>query len=164
MQWIIQPGVGLGPWRFGMSTHDVARHSGALPPVRHGFEAFDGSWTEDRGLGVPTCGYRHGRLGWIGTDRHVPDVTLEATPAYGNEPEGVVEHLYQLNGRNALIGLGSLLFLQIGVTTTGFLDDEGARVLQPGLGDEDYRTLALFSPGAFDAVLDQFQPWVLPTA
>ena len=155
MEWVVEPNSGLGPIKLGMTQSEVAH---VIGPAEDFFTDAEGTLTEDRGLMSPTCGYRDRRLIWIGTDRHCPGARLGDVSIYRDDPAAVIRTLYGLNGGAALEGLGSLLFIDIGITTTGFYAADERRFMQPDRGDEDVRTFAMFAPGYPCELLSEFRP------
>lgn len=162
MRWTIHPLVGVGPLRFGMSRDEVASAAPELGPVERALPTWDGTGlNEHRALHEPTCGYGDKGLDSIGFDWRARDLLFDGTDLFATEPAIVVRQLHVANGDAALIGLGSLLFRQLGVAIGGFYSEELGRYLSPKAGDEEYRTVALEPFGASDPLLESYKPFRL---
>ena len=155
MNWEITPLVGLGPLKFGMSPKEVARIEG-LGPVTDSHTAYDNSLNEFRTMDVPVCNYVDGLLAAVDTNHLVENVKLDGIDVYQTSPERLVKMLERLN-RGAKIGLGSILFNEIGINISGFYLEEEAKFFDPGTGDIDERGLGMFRKGGFDPYLNEYR-------
>lgn len=160
MNWTIEPLAGLGPLRFGATRQDVARIPG-LGAVTALDPSFDGSVNEFRGMDEPSCNYRDDRLVGVDTSWRVKTVLFDGLDVYSAAPRDVLKALERANG-GSLIGLGMVLFTNIGVNTSGFFDESSRRYLAPSRPRQDDRGLGLFVKGAFDALLGEFSAIELP--
>lgn len=154
--WTIQPLVGLGPLRFGMTMADIGltmrgQDVTALDDV------FDGSKNEFRSMDLPVCNYMAGKLHAVDTSPRVANVTLDGADIYALDPHELLVRLERANG-GAKVGLGMVLFETIGLNTTGFYDAQDDRYWAAASGGSDPRGLGLFTKGAFDSLLAEFLP------
>lgn len=163
MDWIILPNEGIGPVRFGMTADEVMRAVPSIGPATHRDTQWDGSVRESRAVEIPSFTFESGKLTGIGLWHRTTGVSFDGMAVFQDRPEAVIRRLYDRNGR-ALYDAGDLLFVRLGVDTGGFWSGDLHRFLDPEAGDDEARTVALFAPGAFDAMLNEFRPWVLPEA
>lgn len=160
MDWPIIPHFGMGSLRFGMSPPQVAKLPGlGVPQTSH--REWDGSVSEFRSLGQPQLSYADYRLRDNDTDYRVGRVLFDDLDVYGVEPEVVIRRLMASNGGSALVGAGSLLFTDIGINTGGFYDEKSQRFARLS-GAEPARSLAVFAPGAFNAMVADMLPFEWP--
>lgn len=155
MKWDIRPYNGMGPLVFGMKPEEVAAVPGMGAPV-HSDIQFDGSVTEFRAIDVPMCNYLNGGLSAIDTSRRVVDVWFGDMNLYETDPLDVLKGLERASGR-VLSGLGTILFIGIGLNVEGFYYADTNNLYDP-LTDQDDRGVAAFQPGAFDALLTEYKP------
>jgi hypothetical protein len=159
----IHPREGMGALRFGMSPQEVVRAEPALGPPHRSKPRHDGSLREFRGLGAPSLGFVNDRLNDIECPADTPGVRFEDLQVFEADPRAVLHRLSERNG-GALIGLGSVLFVNLGINTGGFYNTDNKRFFNPAFDLEDNRTIDVFAPGAFDDLLDEFEPFSLPSA
>ncbi len=153
--WNIQPLVGLGRLKFGLKQSDVAQLDN-LGPVTATHPVIDGSVNEFRTIDVPVCNYTDGILTAIDTNWRVPEVTFEGIDVYKTEPLVILQLLEKKNG-GALAGLGSILFLNLGINVGGFYDEETGKVADLNIEASDNRGVGLFTKSAFDKFLNAYQ-------
>lgn len=153
MTWTIHPYEGMGPLRFGMSRTEVAAILGSAVSAK---TTFTGSLTERRGEADPICTYVSDRLAEIEVGPATSGLRIGETDVFGDDPFQVLLALYKTNG-GALAGLGSVLFLGLGINTTGFIDLKTLRYR----AEPDERSLTLFQKGQFDSLLDDYAPWTI---
>lgn len=160
MDLTIHPHQGVGPLRFGMAPEDAVRAMPALGQPHRTKTRFDGSIREFRNLADPSLAYVDGKLRDIECTARVPRVFFEDLEVFAVDPKRLVERLYLRNG-GALFGLGSLLFVNLGLNTTGFYiaDKKAFFAFRPD--EEDTRSVDAFAPGAFDALIPEFEPITL---
>ncbi len=156
MAWIIHPNVGLSDLKFAMSQQEVARLLDPIQSITSTDTLVDGTLTEFRGMTMPVCNYRDGRLRCLDTHWSMAPMILDG------------EDLFALPGRDLLTGLEKrnggameiysvVYFLKIGLTACNYLDKRGA--ILPALEeDDDERGIGVFSPGAFDDMLPHAKP------
>lgn len=161
MDWTIHPNLGLGPLRFGMTPEQVLAAAPGLGAPQQVDREWDGSVREARGVALPSIGYAEGRVLDIDCSAHVAGVTFEGMDVFAVEPARLLRRLFELNG-GALAGLGSVLFLKLGINTGGFFDAEAGRFAMPDPTARSYRTLAVFAPGAFDDLAGEMAPITFP--
>lgn len=155
MRWDIRPYNGLGPLYFGMKPAEVAAIPGMGDPDRS-YPAYDGSLVEFRGIDMPMCNYTGDGLTTIDTSRRVADVWFGEVNIYQMPPRDVLQMIERASGL-ALVGLGTILFMGIGLNVGGFYFEETNTVFDPTT-DQDDRGVALFQRGAFDALLAEYKP------
>ena len=155
MIWEISPLIGLGPLKFGMKPEDIALIDG-LGPVTNSFKAYDGSVNEYRTMDIPVCNYAKGILAAVDTNSQVKNLTLDGMDIYNTPPLQVIQTLERLNG-GAKSGLGSMLFINIGINISGFYIEEEKRLYEPEAEERDERGLGMFIKGAFDSVIDEYE-------
>lgn len=151
----IESFMGVGPLKFGMDASQVA----ALPemgPPRKSFPVFDGSLNEFRTMDLPVCNYVNGELSTVDTTWRTVGVRFKDIDFYNEEPAEVCRKLQRYNGY-ALLGLGSILFPEIGINIGGFLNIETMKFVDGGAVDQDERGVAAFRKGAFDSLLGEYE-------
>jgi len=158
VDWTIYRGIGIGPLRLGMSPAEVAA---VLGEPENSNREFDGSVREHR-TAAPILGYVDGRLTDIDAGADLRGVRFEELDVFAASPETVVRRLFDRNGGKALAGLGSVLFLSLGINTGGFYDADAGRFIAPDEDEGRDRGLAVFAAGSFDAMLDEMRPVSLP--
>ena len=160
MRWQIEPLVGLGPLKFGMTRAEV----GAILDPIHSVDDFSddylGGKREFRGLYVPVISYTGAdvnritatgfEVGW-----RVKEVYLDEFDIFEHPSKDVLQFLEHKSGA-ALAGLGFVLFDPLGINTSGFFDEKQGSFFDVRGGEQDERNLALFPKGAFDSLLGQF--------
>ncbi len=154
MNWTIEPLIGLGPLRIGMSAKEVARILNPIHPIDHRFVAFDGSIEEHRGLMVPTCSYDGDVLRGIDTTYRVENALFDGIDVYQSRSRDIMLIMSDRNG-GAKYGLGILFFERLTVSTYGFFDgDKWFDVSKP---QAEQRTVSVYGEKAFDPLMAQFQ-------
>jgi hypothetical protein len=144
-----------------MTPDQVMKAERALGPPLHSDLQFDESIRESRAITLPRLSYGAGGLDTIEGDHETIGVRFEELDVFVDDPEVVVRRLYDRNG-GALAGGGDLLFLKLGINTGGFLDLATGRFKRHDDDQDEYRTLAVFAPGMFDALLEDMRPIALP--
>ncbi|MEX0369231.1 MAG: hypothetical protein AB3N09_01270 [Tateyamaria sp.] len=154
MKWDIRPHNGMGPLYFGMKPEEVAAIPGMGAPERV-VTGYDGSLVEFRAIDMPMCNYVDGGLSTIDTTRRVADVWFNDMNIYETPPLDVLQTLERASGR-VLAGLGSILFIGIGLNVGGFYYEDTNNLYDPET-DQDDRGVAAFQPGAFDALASEYK-------
>lgn len=157
MDWTIRPREGMGPLRFGMTPAQVTTALGGVEPART-----DPSWdgkaiSEFRALDLPTCGYTAGLLTSIGVGPQTNGVNLSGLDVFANPPLQVLQALERANG-GAIVGLGSVVFPTLQISTTNFYDEDTGKVIDPQPGRQDDRTLLLTRDDDQDGLAAHFRP------
>lgn len=159
LNWDILPNEGIGPVRFGMTPAEVVASHPRIGRPEKTHQEFDGSTMEFRGLNSPRLSYMDGRVRDIDTDFSVPDVRLGDMDIYSSEPRSVMQRLFEMNGHEALIGLGSVFFPHICINTGGFYDERRRRFAIPDAVDEDdTRGLAVLPDTAREMMSEGMRP------
>ena len=153
--WTIEPYHGAGSLRFGSSQKEAERRLGPPASVKANFL---GGLTERRGETDPILTFAEGQLSEIEFLPSIPGVRIGGIDIFGEDPFIVLSRLYTLAG-SAYAGVGSVLFLPLGVNTTGFIDLKTLR----WRSDPDERSLTVFRKGQFDFLLEDMSPWVIPS-
>jgi hypothetical protein len=154
-EWEIKPLIGVGPLKFGMSMADVENIELMGKPSKT-LDMYDGSKSEYRSMNIPVCNYIDGKLSTIDTNWRINDLFFKNISIYTEDPRSVSEKLQKLNGYT-LMGLGSLLFPEIGLNVSGFFDEEAKRFRSMHSSEQDDRGVAIFQKGAFDELLENYQ-------
>ncbi|MVA37552.1 hypothetical protein [Agrobacterium vitis] len=142
MAWEIQPFIGMGGLRFGMSPLVVAELIGV--PISTDTEEDDRR--EFRDIHLPILSYEQERLVEIEAFYNVPEVTYRGLNIFGVPGLKCLQTLEADNG-GALHNVGIVLFAQIGLTC-GRLDGDAS-------GDH---SITAFSRGLWDDKLARFKP------
>lgn len=146
--------VGILPLKFGMTQFEVAAIAEMGPPKK-AFDAYDGSLNEFRTMDLPVCNYVDGALSAIDTNFRVGSLMFRGMDLYKESPSEVCYQLHELNGYT-LVGLGGLLYPELGISTGGFYDEETGSFYIPTDSVDDDRGISAFRKGAFDALLDSY--------
>jgi len=142
MAWDIQPFIGMGSLRFGMSPSAVADLIGAPERTR----ARETRLREFRAVDLPILNYDGENLVEIEAFYDVPDVTYQGMDVFGVPGLECLRALETANG-GALHNVGVVLFTEIGLTC-GRLDEDAR-------GDH---SITAFSRGFWDGKLTDFEP------
>lgn len=142
MAWDIQPFIGMGTLRFGMSPSAVAVLIGAAESV----DREENHRREFRAIDHPVLVYDQERLVEIEASYDVPDVTYQGLDVFGVPGLQCLQALEVANC-GALHNVGVVLFAQIGLTC-GRLDEEAS-------GDH---SITAFAHGLWDERHDRFKP------
>ena len=133
---VIAPYVGVGRVKFGMTPDQVAATWG--PPESTGKTHLGGrvDFYADLNVGytldaIPTVNH-------VGGGRTLLQVEIATIKLFVEEPIAVIKRLFLLDA-SAGTYLGFLVFLELGISLTGFHDD-----------DEDQRAFAAFERGSWD--------------
>ncbi len=157
MDWIIRPREGMGPLNFGMTPAEVAAAFGGIAPARS-----DPSWdgrtvSEFRSIDLPTCGYTANALTFIGMGPQTPGVRLGDLDVFAGPPRVVLQTLERANN-GAIIGLGSVVFETLRISTTNFFDEATRSFVEPQPDRQDDRTLSLTRDDDQEGLASHFQP------
>jgi hypothetical protein len=151
MTWTIVPLKGLGALQFDMSRRAV---EGILGQPQKQKKSFTGSVREMRGVVFPILTYEEDRLVEIELRPEVPGVMFGTMDIFRSDPFQVLQELHLANN-GALAGLGAVLFLNLGINTTGFVDLKTLRFRDT----PDERSVTVSRKGQFDSLLENFSPW-----
>lgn len=161
IDWTIVPNQGVGRLRFGMTPAEALAAMPEIGEPERTLTEFDGTLIEDRGTTLPKLAFADGRLRDVDFNGPVEGVRFEDLDIFAAPSEIVMQRLFARNG-GALAGLGSVLFLTLGINTGAFFELETYTFSPEPAAPGVYRTLAVFAPGAFDDLLGDFKPLRLP--
>jgi hypothetical protein len=147
MNWTVLPKQGLDPMQFGMTRYAC---EDLLGPGR-GMKTFTGSWREIRGPRMPILTFVGDLLVEIEVLPQVQNVRFEGMDVFATDPTVVLREFYRSN-KGALAGVGSVLFLELGINTTGFIDLKTLRFRN----NPDERSITVFKSGQFDGLLENY--------
>ena len=156
MKWDIRGYNGMGPLHLGMNAAEVAAIPIMGSPLRTD-PAYDGSLVEFRGIDLPMCNYVDGVLATIDTSRRVAGVGFGDMSIYDTPPREVLQTLERASGQ-VLLGLGTVLFMGLGLNVGGFYFEDGNEFFDPTRHQDD-RGVAVFQRGAFDGLLPEYKPF-----
>lgn len=145
MTWSIEPGLGLGPLRLGMTREDVE----TLPVMgrpQHVYRGSGGRQMEYRGLALPICEYADGALVRIVSGRHMTGVRFDGIEVFADTPQGVVRAMEAQLGAVTLCQ-EQLCFHRAGLMLGGFYEPHDRRFFQPEIEYHDERSVTLYLPG-----------------
>lgn len=133
---VIIPYISVGPIKFGMTADEVVLAIGLPDQVdkNHAGARVDF-------YGPINVGYANTPLptvNHIGGGKQATSASIRNVPLFLSPPEQVLELLRELDGSPYLY-LGFVVFLELGITLTGFHDD-----------DEDQLAFSAFPRGAWD--------------
>lgn len=163
MRWQIEPLVGLGPLKLGMSRRQIGAILDPMHPVENFDDAYGGGKREFRGLEMPVVSYVGSEAaGFVATgfdtDWRVKAVALDTFDVYDHPSRDVLQFLEHKNGGGALAGLGFVLFPKLGINTNGFYDEKAQSFFDVRGGDQDERGLAVLRQGDADIMRAEFRP------
>jgi hypothetical protein len=157
MRWNIEPYVGIGPLKFGMTQQQVGQILDPLHAVIATHPAYDGSINEHRALEIPACNYVSGALNELNFNWRVKDVLYGKIEIFNSDPRYLLQELEKING-GAKMDLGMILFDKLGIRTSGFYRSEDNHFHLLGSKVQDDRAVAVFRKGSFDAFIPGFEP------
>lgn len=152
----LEPNLGWGAYRFGMSREKAALQFGK--PQNFHEVPHDGSISEFRGVGQPVLGFGAQGLMSIGIDRHVAGFLIDGLDVMHEDPKSVLAPLFSRDAEPVeLVGL--LYFPKLTVACEGFFDLSARRPLTKAeVLDDDFRTMNASAPGAYDALRSEMRP------
>lgn len=145
MIWSIAPKRGLGPLTLGMSTDEVVDLPGMGRPG-HVYRGMGGRAMEYRGLDVPICEYRDGKLCRIVAGRHVTGVQFAGVDLFAAQPRIVLRFLESRLGPVTMCA-EQLYFADAQISLGGFYDTIDHACFDPAVEYHDERSIALFAAG-----------------
>jgi hypothetical protein len=143
MRWDVRPFIGLGPIVFGMTEAEVANISSALAPVRARRMDTTGIITEHRGLEDPSVSYKNGKVAYIAVGGRTTNVTWEDLDIFQQDAKSVLQ-LFENASGGAEVGLGTILFANLGIGAVGFYIPKTKRFFRSGSLEQDDRTISMY--------------------
>jgi len=160
-RWDIEPLIGAGPLKLGMTREDVAQFEDLMGPLDAADEGPDDTVLEYRDLGWPVCGFRNGRLMSIDFDWRCNYIFIDGLDVFRIQSILLLQVLEKKNGR-ALYGLGHVLFDAISINTSGFFIRElsdGKEYFWEDTSDESIiRGLSVASKNAYAPNTKYYDP------
>jgi hypothetical protein len=114
----IKPGIGLGNLRFGDSVDETARKIGQ-PVAKSSFENVQ-EFIFSSGLKLS---FRNGSLYQIGASHRVPNITFHGRDIFSSDSMEILR-LLEKDSSGAYQAYGFVVFLPLGVSLTGFHDED----------------------------------------
>lgn len=163
--WKLEPLLGVGPLRFGMSRDEVASLASILGPIYAEFSQSDPDngtvLQQARDLESPVLYFRNNRLKGIQLDSHTKfNITFNGVSVFSDPSRDVLMAFENANGE-ALYGLGAVLFSKLSVSTNGFvtgLDQENSPQLWDQSSDKPPKVVNVEMQNAYNAYLNKYQP------
>jgi len=147
---IIRPYVGVDEIRFKMSPTDVQEFWG--PPASSGTN-YLGNYTETRSSSVATY-EKKGKSPFlieVGFSGSCTRLRVHGVNLFTYTKRRVLENLLEID-QNAYFDLGTVVFLSLGISLTGYFDSDGddsdwaATAFATGRWDDYLSSMARFSP------------------
>ncbi len=150
VDWDIQPYVGVGQLKFGMTPDEVAAVLG--PPDGSRFNADMQEIRERRRESALQAVYSANdkRLVELGFSSPISELRFDGVQLFSAKSDEALRHVIQHDG-DPFVTHGFIVFLGLGITMTGFDDD-----------DEAQKAVTVFEKGRWDAVKPRMHKFVLP--
>ena len=145
----IKPYLGVGPLRFGMTRKQVEDVLG-LPDKTRSTTFFNETIEFRCENALQTVYSAEGALVEISFGRAVEGVTFNDLDVFKAPGREVIERLVKADG-NPLEIVGIIVFLNLGISMTGFLQDD-----EPG-----QKAIGVFAKGRVDTKLEKMRPFKL---
>ncbi|NQE49758.1 hypothetical protein [Herbaspirillum rubrisubalbicans] len=145
-QFDIQPYSGVGDLRFGMNHVMVEELLGTATTKEEGFSGETTEYRRDNGL-LTTYGLNKDELVEVGFSRNILELEFDGSRIFTDPPKEVLRKLVNLDG-NPYESVGFIVLLNLGVTLTGFHDD-----------DIYQRAVTVFARGRWDDLLQKLKPF-----
>lgn len=161
--WELDPLIGVGPLRFGMSRDEVATLEPILGPIYAEFSEPDADnrprLQQARDLEAPILYFRTDRLTGIQLDLNTKfNIVFNGVSVFGNNSRDVLIAFENANG-GALYGLGAVLFPKLSVSTNGFVNVDGKSSPQfwEQFAEKTPKVVNMEMANAYDPFLDKYQ-------
>lgn len=146
MDFLIEPYKKVGPLYFGMNK---AQTEQALAHVDRSIDSDDGivelyDFTNDV---VAQVRRTSDQLIEVGFGQRAKEVHINNIRIFEQPQQEVLSELYKIDS-NAFIGHGSIVFLNLGISLTGFAK-----------GDDVSRAITAFAPGIWDDIIPSMKPY-----
>ncbi|MCP1573125.1 hypothetical protein RB25_11240 [Herbaspirillum rubrisubalbicans] len=146
-QFDIKPYLGAGDLRFGMSHAIVEELIGAATRKKTGFLGETTEYRRENGL-LTTYRLNTNELVEVGFSRNILELEYEGIKLYTDPPREVFRSLVNIDG-NPYESVGFIVLLNLGMTLTGFHDDD----------DIYQRAVTVFARGRWDGELRDLKPF-----
>jgi len=144
----IKPYIGVGDLRFGMDRAKVEQLIGTASRQKKGFSGETTEYRRDNGL-LTTYDSGTNELVEIGFSRNILELQYEDVEIFVEPPKDVFKKLASLDG-NPYENVGFIVLLKLGITLTGFHDD-----------DINQRAVTVFTRGRWDDLMQDLKPFNL---
>lgn len=163
--WELDPLIGVGPLRFGMSRDEVASLQSILGPIYAEFSESDPDngpvLQQARDLESPVLYFRNDRLKGIQPDLHTKfNITFSGVSVFSDPSRDVLIAFEKANGE-ALYGLGAVLFSKLSISTNGFvtgMNQQNSPQFWEQSSDKPPKVVNMEMGNAYDAYLKNYQP------
>jgi len=140
--------VGAGHLRFGMNQAKVEQLIGTAARQKKGFSGGATEYRRDNGL-LTTYDSGTNELVEIGFSRNILELEYGDIKIFAEPPKEVFKNLANLDG-NPYESVGFIVLLKLGITLTGFHDD-----------DINQRAVTAFTRGRWDDLMQDLKPFNL---
>lgn len=144
----IKPYVGVGGLRFGMDRAKIEQLIGTASRKKKGFSGETTEYRRDNGLLI-TYDSGTNEVVEIGFSRNILELECEDIKIFAEPPQEVFKKLASLDG-NPYESVGFIVLLKLGITLTGFHDD-----------DINQRAVTAFTRGRWDDLMQDLKPFAL---
>ena len=163
LQWELEPGVGIGPLKLGMTRVQVAMLNNEIGEPQPVKEMYGILW-EDR-PGFILTQYMHEILVSVNIcpfERGIISVRLDEKDMFDLDARSVLRFLSAKNGDVPYVGSKDILFDSIKVAATGYYDRLSAEYYVKTPRELDPRHIAVYLPEYVDTLLPLTQQMALP--
>lgn len=163
--WELNPLIGVGPLRFGMSRDDVASLEAELGPIYAEFTEQGADnipvLQQARDMEAPVLYFRNEKLTGIQLDRYTKfNIMFGGVSVFEASSRDALAAFEKANG-GALYGLGAVLFPKLSISTNGFIigiDKQNAPEFWEQSSDDPPKVVNVEMANAYDAFLHNYQP------
>jgi hypothetical protein len=146
MKFLIEPYKKVGPLYFGMSRAETEQ---ALESIDRSVDSDDGitelyNFTYDIVAQVRKIS---NQLIEVGFGHRAKEVYINNIRFFDQPQQDVLSELYNIDP-NAFVGHGSIVFLNLGISLTGFAS-----------GDDSSRSMTAFAAGVWDDIIPSMKPY-----
>lgn len=145
-QFEIQPYSGVGDLRFGMNHVTIEKLIGTPIANEKGFSGETTEYRRDNGL-LTTYALNEDALVEVGFSRNILELEFDGDRIFTDPPKEIFRKLVNLDG-NPYESVGFIVLLNLGITLTGFHDD-----------DIYQRAVTVFTRGRWDGLLQKLKPF-----
>lgn len=144
----IQPYVGVGDIRFGLTQSEIEKLLGPADSQNKGFRGDFKQYRRDNGL-ITTYDRSTNKLVEIGFSQNITELEFENEKIFSVPPLDILCKLIKLDGA-PYERLGFIVLLKLGVTLTGFHD-----------GATEQKAVTVFVHGRWDDQIAKMKPFYL---